>query len=196
MLRYPNEVTSSYADIPKYPDISRAVTSLPCEPTKRDSGRTGARAASENMLRSLGCFSMARPFAHFFAPSTCSILGYLSNWEVRVTWDNLVQVTPGYSKILGYLQVTRISQLLRYPNEVIARYSDIPTRLSQVTRISQNAQISEESLRHHRAGPQNATRAALVHAPLLKTCSDGSVVSLWTGRSLIFAPSTFSIWNI
>src|SRR5439155_1562002 len=122
----------------------------------------------------------------FFAPSTCSILGYLSNWEVRVTWDNLVEVTPGYSKIRGYPQVTRISQLLRYPNEVIARCSDIPTRLSQVTRTSQNTQISQEPLRRCRASPQRATRAALVHAPLLKTCSDRSVVSLRDGLSIIF----------
>ena len=65
MLRYPNEVISSYADIPKYSDISRAVTSLPCGPTERDSGRTAACAASENMLRSLGRIPMDGPFAHF-----------------------------------------------------------------------------------------------------------------------------------
>src|SRR5438067_1886990 len=135
------------------------------------------------MLRSLGCFSVAESFHHF---SRRARARFWDIWEVRVTWDNLVEVPPGYSKLLRYPKVIQICQLLRYPNEVIARYSDIPTRLSQVTRISQNTQISQEPRSEERRVGKESRRAALVHEPLLKTCSDRSVVSLWPSRSTIF----------
>src|SRR5437660_1502279 len=88
--------------------------------------------------------------------------------------------------MLVYPQVTRISQLLQYSTLSLHDALPISTRLSQVTRTSQNSQISQEPLRRCRASPQRAARPANLHELLLKTCSDRSVVSLWRDRSLIF----------